>query len=386
MPNQECPDFCCPRCGYKTDRKGNIKRHYERKIVCPPILRDIDLTKSVKLAVIQNRSYDESHSIKQPSQSPCANPVSFSSELLFDKPATVIAIQNINNQIINNHQTINQHVNQYNQVFNIVLKMDPIAKASHILDYTNNKLLGCEETLDTCFEKRVRQLNDQTSRVNHVLTNHDLLDCVNQATRINGSVTNFNIVYEKDSRNIKIFHDGQWESYLEESGILRVIEFLRTNYLNDYEFYLLRKIHSGICNSKVLITDRLNVYYSFLSAFDLAPHIEGYTDKYLLGYQIREGNEYSIEHYALSTYKEQKQQMKVKERSHIKKSVSDVIKNNTVQNVKEINLALMDILQMDREYKSKVLNNYLKIVTPSNILTCFDQSLCPNLSITSENI
>lgn len=34
----------CPRCGYNTEQKGDLRKHFQRKKICKPILNDIDLS------------------------------------------------------------------------------------------------------------------------------------------------------------------------------------------------------------------------------------------------------------------------------------------------------------------------------------------------------
>ena len=36
----------CPRCGYKTEQKARMRYHINRKNICPPIVKDINLDKN----------------------------------------------------------------------------------------------------------------------------------------------------------------------------------------------------------------------------------------------------------------------------------------------------------------------------------------------------
>ena len=48
------PDYLCPRCGYSTFRKGDIRTHFAVKKMCPG-LTDIELTPEIKEQVLSNR-------------------------------------------------------------------------------------------------------------------------------------------------------------------------------------------------------------------------------------------------------------------------------------------------------------------------------------------
>jgi len=53
--------YTCPRCGYSTSHKTNIKNHfYNTKSVCPATKAVIDLTDNVKQHILDNRIYTSS--------------------------------------------------------------------------------------------------------------------------------------------------------------------------------------------------------------------------------------------------------------------------------------------------------------------------------------
>ena len=39
------PKFTCPRCGYNSDKKDSMQKHFNRKNLCKPIVNDIKLEK-----------------------------------------------------------------------------------------------------------------------------------------------------------------------------------------------------------------------------------------------------------------------------------------------------------------------------------------------------
>ena len=42
-------NYMCQRCGYTTNRKSNLKNHFKRKKICPPILKDYNIKKLCKI-------------------------------------------------------------------------------------------------------------------------------------------------------------------------------------------------------------------------------------------------------------------------------------------------------------------------------------------------
>ena len=54
---KEDSDFVCPRCGYSSSRKSNIRKHLYKVNICPAKLDDIDLTDEVREYVITNKRY-----------------------------------------------------------------------------------------------------------------------------------------------------------------------------------------------------------------------------------------------------------------------------------------------------------------------------------------
>jgi hypothetical protein len=52
--------FTCPRCGFLTNTKYNIRRHFERKVICQPLLRTIPIHECIKTVIY----YPKQHSLK----------------------------------------------------------------------------------------------------------------------------------------------------------------------------------------------------------------------------------------------------------------------------------------------------------------------------------
>lgn len=361
-------NYTCPRCGHATNRKSNIISHFERKTDCPPKIKDIVLTDRIKDLVLKNRVYVQNEIVKDSTLS-----------THIDSPPVVVLQEetNITNQTIinnvqnnftvtnnNNNNNIKTMYNNYNLIQNMVVKIDTLDKLKYLLDYNNKCLVSFDDSIENMFQKHLTYLRDN-ARGDHSMPENQLLQCVDHITRNNGEFTNFNVEYCKKEQRIKIFNDGEWTTYLECSGIEKVVEYLLLNYLNDYELYLLTKIHEAMCSSKILMEERLNIYYKFLSIFDILPHADGRSDQLLVGRSLKEGNPYYISDFGMKLYFEQKKKLSQREKRETRKQILMIIKTNSEANVKDLNLALIKLLVIDSEYKEKIL---AKLYNPLNSL------------------
>lgn len=256
---------------------------------------------------------------------------------------------NINN---NNTQkiTINKLVIQGNCVDNLEM----------LLKYQNLKLIGIEDTMDQRFKKENQQFQEGKSDILG-LDKPALFNCVSKSVMAR-TPDEFNIIHKTNPKEILIYHDGEWETYLEKYGVYRVVGFLRENIFNEYEIYLLKRIHTGNCKKKMVLTANLEMYYKFLIAFDMVTEIEAYTDDYIMGREVRE-EEYRISSYAINLYNDIKKTMKDAEKSEFYNSVLDIIKGNTANSIQKVNLAMMEILRINEEFRTILINKSLSWIT-----------------------
>lgn len=354
-------NYICPRCGYSSSKTSNIKNHFSRKFPCLPKHLDIDITNDIILTILANHVYQPA--IKLTSR--IDQLLDLSTDKNSEARTTVVNIQNNVNQInqVNRNTYINDHsalIKNYNFNQNIVIKMDTIDKFNCVLDYQNKQRLGITDRLETHFERQINFMKDQNNHFDHTLNKDALLECVNIATSIHACPENHNIEYDKTSKKIKIYNDDEWISYLEGSGVNRVIELLRLNYLDDYECYLLKKIHDIKCRLKRIMIERLDVYYKFLCAFEMAPYCEEKTDTEIIGFQVKEYQSYWVQDYAMKSYISMKKTIKQSEKRELRNTVLNVIKSNTKSNIKEIDEILIKLLNIDMEFKDYLVPKVLQ--------------------------
>jgi hypothetical protein len=51
------PDYQCPRCGYCTRQKNDIRRHFFKRKLCPALKHDVEMTNEIKEYVLANFAY-----------------------------------------------------------------------------------------------------------------------------------------------------------------------------------------------------------------------------------------------------------------------------------------------------------------------------------------
>ena len=141
----------CQRCGYKTLQKNNIRKHYKRKKICEPILKDISIKECLKnlnkkkkhVCEYCEREYSRSDSLKRHKEK-CQEKRIRDLELKIKKlqpSLNTTTINNIDNST--NNITNNIFINSYNNTNYDVL-------VDHINECITNegglnmkKLIGC---------------------------------------------------------------------------------------------------------------------------------------------------------------------------------------------------------------------------------------------------
>ena len=361
--------YVCPRCNYSSTRKTDVSRHFHRKIRCPPLKSDITLSPEIIEHILNNRQ-DALPIILQRSESGSEK---HGTDVSCVESATV-QINNTQNIVNINHN--NNHSHNHNRRINInklVIQIDSIDKIKEIVKHQDLVLSGVDITFENIFQEDCQKWVEGKSDYLG-LNKFDLLDYVNRGLEAQ-SPAEFNIVYKTNPNRICIYNDGQWENYLEERGVHRVVELLRSYAFDEYELYLLKKIHTALCNRKIDLTICLETYYNFLICFDMSLHAEGQTDQYIMGYTLRDDSTNSIENYAIKLYSGIKKSVEKTEKKRRYREVLDIIKGSSANNMNRVNTAMMNILSVDQEFREQMINK-------ASTWTISNEN--PALAITSE--
>lgn len=326
--------YQCPRCGYNTNQKSDIKKHlYNLKKICSATQQEVELTEEVKQKILRDRVF-------RPLQSP--------------------------SQIIQNN-TLNQTINNYNQINNLIYKMDPIEKILRYTEYKSLELMDFEEKIEEQYCLEVQRL-DKGKLKHFSMDKNSFLSVIDTITTIQ-DIDKLNIIYDEVPNKIKVFSCGQWRSSLLDAGIQDMIAKIKGCYLDFYECYLLRKYHDSDVSypQKSNVKELLEEYYRFIACFDILPFVKGKNDNEILfrsedPLHHKCSDDYSIEEYWYPCYKRIKAALMMSEVKVLKKEVMDIVKKNSKANIIDLNKKMMEVIQMDEEFKNDMLDNLMCVM------------------------
>jgi len=321
--------YSCPRCGYTTTKKTHIRYHlYDTKKACPAILKDIELTESIKEHILKNRIY----------HIPVVPP-----------PPTIT-------QTINNFQTMN----------NFIANMDPIEKIKHVTDYCRVEITDFEDRIVNDYAREIECLESSRPHDGKL----DFMTIVDKLTKaIRGEQRNeffeeISVVYDTKRKRIKVYSGG-WEDYLVTNGLKHLIQTIVEYYLEKYEIYLIRKLsQSGISlYDNTTYMDSIKEYYRFLAAFELHPFCRGKTDDQLLSdsdadendYQEKEEDTDRIVQRFETIYQTEYNNLPNGQRKTMHKNVLDIIKTNSKWNIAQLDKDIISLINMNSEFHQTII-------------------------------
>lgn len=328
-------EYCCPRCGYKTKRKPCMRDHfYSKKKLCPALKKDIELTEEVKTYVLDNRVF--------------------------------VSKDNVDSSSV---ASINKVVNNFNIQNNFIAKLDTMDKITQFTTFKKVSLLGIEDKIENAYKLCVKKLENNWFKNGFALKIDDLIDAVNEVSSTQTIFINmedYNIIYDKDCNGIQLYEDGHWENYNLSQGVKIVLEKIKECYWYAYELYLLRQIYSGgggFVTAKC--RELIDEYFKFIGCFDIYPFFWEKSNNEILYKEDdpRYSHKPSPTDYEAYSISEEygKRYLKTKETrarsdsTSIRKTVFDIIKNNSVKNIKELNKRVLSLFQMDEQFKELLL-------------------------------
>lgn len=291
--------YTCYRCGYKTVQKHNMMKHlYHLKKQCPGTCHDVELTEEIKKAIISNRVYCPPVQVTPP--------------------------------------TINQTINNYNQMNNFISKMDPLERLKKYMHHQNIEMVNLEDHVESLYSYQINKLESNSFR-EFFLDHHAILDIVNKVTEGN-NVETMNVIHDSHSDKLRIYNAGAWCCELFDKGIIDVLNTIKQTYLDIYETYLDNKYDASNAFERQCICERIEDYYRFLVCFNLRPECDAFHDH----------------------YKDVEENIKMSEVNKTRKQVYDIIKKNSRTSLIELNRKMMDIIQVDEVFKTTILEKLQK--------------------------
>jgi hypothetical protein len=306
------------------------------KKLCPALVSSTTLTEEVKEWIITNRRIE---TVSKPEEPPKQN-----------------------------HITVNQSINQFNTINNFVANLDTIEKIQKYMTHQQLSIIDFESMIESMYETQVDKLvNDKFRFHTFTLGNSDIMNIVNEASSAK-EIENLNVIYDKEHQRIKIYEGGtEWIEYLPEQGATKYIETIVDYFLEEYEKYLIRKMESPTVSSyqKAGLVECLGIYYTLLSCFQLEPYAKNHNDTQILfnpdDPRYQENIPFSnVEEHRLTDkytalYNSYASKVTRSIASKMKKDVIDVIKSNSTRNIKELNIKIVTLIQMDNEFKQTLL-------------------------------
>lgn len=312
----------CPRCGYTSSFKQSMCKHlYIKKKVCQAIKNSIELTDDVKGTIIECRRYR----LPEPPPPP---------------------------------PTINQQINNYQQINNIIGKMDVLDKHTKYMEYYGEALLNFDDHVTMTYQDTIDKLDQDTYKdfaMNHK-TFYEIIDTLTACA----SIEKLNVLYDEQSQKLRFVELGDWKSKLLETGVDEIVSRIKDGYLDYYEDYLLRKYPASDLYTRQRIKERLEDYYKFVVCFDLPPCIEDptYLDDPLM-------------EVLYESYRAIKNELRKVDERCIRRGVIRIIHRNTKANLVDLNKRIMDIIQVDEAFKIHVLDQFTKFTLEHPDLTHF---------------
>lgn len=320
MPKADC--YECPRCGYTNQWKRNMSRHfYELKNPCSD-RKGLVLTDEIKEIVLKNHHYNIN---------------------------TVSAVTTIGpSQITYNNNNNTTFVNG----------LETLTKLKHYLAFNKTSTIDINDFVEAQHLSTVTRLENDEFKTPHLINTEKFLMLIDDMVRTDQQKhEEMNVIYDDMLDRIKIYCDDEWESYMIDSGMKRIIQILRTNYLDTYECYMYRKLFAdkhinGYQLNNVRI--KLEEYYKFLCIFDHYPYIYDNPIDYVIdNYKTEDPDEFRD--FGMKKYEQIKKDLPKTEIAHTKKTVLDIIKRNNKVNLKRLNETILELINIDEDFKNNII-------------------------------
>lgn len=324
MPNPQT-EYVCPRCDYSTSIKFRILRHFDTLKKPCANRNSLELTQEIKNQVITNHVYVVNN---------CHT------------PTTISPIPKLN-----------QTFNTYNTINSMISSMESLDKVKLLVDKMAIKQIDFETRLENEFQHRIERMDNDQYECGLSFNHDGLLKLVDASTKIeNHDINHFNILFDRTVNRIKILSCGQWDSYLEEIGTKEVVRLMKSYFLDSYELYLIKHIAGhDLRKDRVVLRDSLDIYYKFIASFDLDAIVFSQTDELLIGHQIRENNMYTLADHYGKIFLDIKKNIKIAEKNKLKRTITNIIKENSAHNINKINKIMFDLIKTDAGFLEQII-------------------------------
>lgn len=333
MTRKKSIPYICPRCEYQTQIKDNMRRHLYKNIKECDRVNDIELTDDIRAIIMKYRNH---HPPKQ--------------TMINDDNNNNGSITNINNGSITN-------INYYN----IVSQMQPRHKLQEYCNYFGIVPINFDKNVELTYYDNIKLLLKDDSKHDIEHKYDDIMKMVNDMvsipkTNVPGDVSKMNIIFDE---HIEIYNDDNWETLLSDTGLDSIITGLKQNYLDYYEKYNIMQIENENTSKHVNL---LKDYYKFLACFNMQPFVDQMANKYILGNDVENKDSLDISEKYMDNYDNVKAKLTKTYIDNSRQKLLSIVKNVTKSNTSEINRRIVDLINIDNEFRIEFNknNNLLK--------------------------
>ena len=202
-------------------------------------------------------------------------------------------------------------------------------------------------------------MNDDLYKYGFSLNKDDFLSMIDKSVQIDPkeNLCEMNILFVEELNKIKLYHDDEWESYLMDAGIQRIITILRDYYLETYEKYIVKKLF-GINNLDALSRSKYRAQlvelYRFYGHFDILPYAKDKKNTELIDH-FSHTNDNFLQDFCMELYLEEKNKLTKTEINTMKRQIIGIIKKNTQFAIKSLNKSILQLANINEEFKEHIL-------------------------------
>jgi hypothetical protein len=269
--------------------------------------------------------------------------------------------------------TIGTVINQTNTVVNFINNMNIFDKLFKFVNHMNTEIIDFESTVESQYKTHNRKFLNDSFRGNVEYKEDNFLDMISDITEAK-DIQNINVIYDSTTDRIYFsLGNGEWEKHRLRPGISFLVETLVLFYLKNYEIYIIRKLQTEKGASKTSLETALNTYYKFIGTFDIKPFVLGKNDFQILyneDQDIPQIESYNIDAHRIvddccGRYNHSCTTLTEPQKRATFKEVFDIIKQNNKLNITELNKKILDVLNVDNDFKLDMLGINM-IVTSEN--------------------
>ena len=308
------PSYLCPSCGYNTDHKSCMRKHFQLKKHCCMIMHPITvLTDEIKAFVLDNRVYT---------------------------PPAPVDIKT---------------ANQYNtQILVMVKDMDTLDKLEMTFKDTN--IMNADDKILTSYSDKLDlyQADFEEIKRGHILNMGDISNILRDfCGSKRDDLSDLILIYDPSSKTVLVKQNklSEWEAMDMEASIFFVISTLHENYLHEYERYMLR-CHKSTSHPKEKqeFEEHIIKYYRFIAAFELQPYCFEKTDDDIYN---NERSTHDCEELFYPKFRKIRDSITQAEKKEWFRKMKVIVKENSKLSMFKLNKAVLKIVQIEDVRKSK---------------------------------